>query len=49
MDKKNKDLENNDKAFLFNLMKDYITKRKESKESNILKDNPRLDPFIFIN
>ena len=52
MAKINKYLENNDKAFLFflfNLIKDYITKRKESKNSNILKDNPRLDPLLFIN
>ena len=52
MAKINKYLKNNDKAFLFflfNLIKDYITKRKESKNSNILKDNPRLDPLLFIN
>ena len=46
---KNEYLENNGKAFLFNLINDYITKRKELKESNILKDNPILDPFLFIN
>ena len=52
MAKINKYLENNDKAFLFflfNLIKDYIKKRNESKNSNILKDNPRLDPLLFIN
>jgi hypothetical protein len=52
MAKINKYLENNDKAFLFflfNLIKDYIAKRNESKNSNILKDNPRLDPLLFIN